>query len=118
MTVWFVVVDSADKLWLFPPMLEHLPWGMYTNKSVKVDQDFELLETCPASSDPGWNTRTKLGVGKTYALWGNRTGSWSTFSSFAKARVEAIDGKEVTLKLTVQPMGGLRWVRGSEHEEE
>jgi hypothetical protein len=102
---FFVLVDSGDSLFLvstgdynYPGLMPyHYPGGQIC----PVTSDFGGLRTCPDST-AAWSGRTRLELNKTYAM--------DITPRFAKVRVEAIQGKAVTLKTAVQWCWGLRWV--------
>jgi hypothetical protein len=108
---WFVVVDSGGKLYLTSPhLVANQEWGVRQNQVAEAASNFDDLTTCPPTADPGWTWRSELKVGKTYGLWQGQFGGWNITDQFAKASVMAIDSNEVTLKLAVQPISGLRWI--------
>jgi hypothetical protein len=108
---WFVVVDSGGKLYLTSAhLLPNSEWGVRENLLAVAADDFEDLTTCPPTADPSWRFTSELEVGKTYGLWQGQFGGWNATDRFAKAEVMAIDSNEVTLKLAVQPIAGLRWI--------
>jgi hypothetical protein len=108
---WFVVVDSGGKLYLTSAhLVANQEWGVRQNQVAEAASNFDDLTTCPPTADPGWTWRSELKVGKTYGLWQGQFGGWNITDQFAKASVMAIDSNEVTLKLAVQPISGLRWI--------
>jgi hypothetical protein len=110
--VWFVVKDVGEELFLVSPstILPEGEWGVRENYSVAVAEDFDDLSHCPGHTEAVWSLTTELVVGRTYALWHGTFGTWSVTDDFAKVKVLAINGNEVTLKLAVSPFPGLRWV--------
>jgi hypothetical protein len=108
---WFVVVDSGGKLYLASAhLLPNSEWGVRENLVAVAAVDFDDLSTCLPTGDPGWTWKSELEVGKTYGLWQGQFGGWNATDRFAKAEVVGIDSNEVTLKLAVQPISGLRWI--------
>jgi len=71
--------------------------------------DFDLATKAPASGV--YNTKYPISSGAVYYCWIDRTNDgWSTDDNYAKVKVEAISGNQVTLTTGYQKIGGLRWL--------
>jgi hypothetical protein len=75
--------------------------------------DYDNLKVVSPCDNGLYVTSRELENGSLYGLWIDPSADgYSTDDHFAKALVTGIDGYKVTLRLSYQSVGGLRWVVG------
>lgn len=104
----YIVEDRTVPMSFWSPN-EYTPaYNQKIDGSLAAGTDFDALLTAPTSGT--YTTKTEFLQNSVYALWMGTSTTWTTSDHFAKVKVETVSGTTVTLKLSYQPIGGLRWL--------